>query len=80
MGQNLTTIKYTMNKSRRQFLKRTGLATGFALLPQAVWAAERPKLVIPPLIDVGRGRPVRGWIFVLHKLSLTAVNWSMYGG
>lgn len=48
-----------MNKSRRQFLKRAGLATGFVLLPQAVWAAERPKLVIPPLIDVGRGRPVR---------------------
>lgn len=48
-----------MNTSRRQFLKRTTLAAGLSLVPQAVLASERPKLVIPPLMDVGRGRPVR---------------------
>lgn len=48
-----------MKCSRRQFLNRTALAGGIALLPQTLWAKERPPLNIPPLIDVGRGRPVR---------------------
>ncbi|VTR58997.1 protein SufI [Actinobacillus pleuropneumoniae] len=27
--------------------------------PKTLWAAERQPLKIPPIIDVGRGRPVR---------------------
>lgn len=48
-----------MNLSRRQFLHRTALSGAFAFLPQPLLAKERPKLAIPPLIDVGRGRPIR---------------------
>lgn len=48
-----------MKLSRRQFLHRTALSGAFAFLPQPLLAKERPKLAIPPLIDVGRGRPIR---------------------
>ena len=47
-----------MNISRRQFLKRTALVSGLTLSPTLL-ANERPPLLIPTLIDVGRGRPVR---------------------
>lgn len=45
--------------SRRQFLYRSALASSLAMLPKGAWAKERPNLVIPPLLDVGRGLPVR---------------------
>ncbi|MDO4697988.1 MAG: multicopper oxidase domain-containing protein [Pasteurellaceae bacterium] len=48
-----------MNTSRRQFLKRTAFATAMVSVPNAVLAKDRPKLPIPPLMDVGRGRPIR---------------------
>lgn len=47
-----------MKISRRQFLKRTALASGLSVSPN-ILASERPPLPIPTLIDVGRGRPVR---------------------
>lgn len=48
-----------MNLSRRQFLHRTALGGALTLLPSPLLAKERPTLHIPPLIEVGRGRPVR---------------------
>ncbi|WP_373778985.1 multicopper oxidase domain-containing protein [Glaesserella sp.] len=48
-----------MKISRRQFLKRTSLAGVVALAPKPLLAKERAALSIPPLIDIGRGRPIR---------------------
>ncbi|MCK3654980.1 cell division protein FtsQ [Pasteurellaceae bacterium Macca] len=48
-----------MKYSRRQFVKSASLASLGVVAPQLVFAKERPKLPIPTLIDVGRGRPVR---------------------
>lgn len=48
-----------MNATRRQFLQRTSLAAAFALTPSTLLAATQNKLPIPPLMDIGRGRPVR---------------------
>ena len=52
-----------MNKplhlTRRQLLQRTGLASAMVALPMPVWASSQPALKIPPLVDVGRGRPIR---------------------
>ncbi|MDH2997748.1 cell division protein FtsQ [Pasteurellaceae bacterium LFhippo2] len=48
-----------MKLSRRQFLTRTAFAGAMTVAPQSLWAQDRPSLNIPPLIDVGRGRPVR---------------------
>lgn len=45
--------------TRRQFLQGSALATALATTPQAVMAADRPPLKIPPLMDIGRGKPVR---------------------
>lgn len=47
-----------MKLSRRQFLQRSALATAMLNVPIA-FASERKPLKIPPLIDVGRGRPIR---------------------
>ncbi|MGX2968448.1 multicopper oxidase domain-containing protein [Ursidibacter sp. B-7004-1] len=48
-----------MKLSRRQFLSRTLISSGIALAPNTLWAKTRRALTIPPLIDIGRGRPVR---------------------
>ncbi|QIW15148.1 cell division protein FtsQ [Pasteurellaceae bacterium RH1A] len=48
-----------MTLSRRQFLQKTALAAGLIGLPAPLLAQDRPALKIPPLIEVGRGRPVR---------------------
>lgn len=52
-----------MNKhphfTRRQLLQRASLASAMVALPSPVWANSQPLLKIPPLVDVGRGRPVR---------------------
>ncbi len=48
-----------VNVNRRQFLKRSVLASSMLSLPQTVWASDRQPLKIPPLLDVGRGRPIR---------------------
>lgn len=45
--------------TRRQFLQGSALAAGFATVPTPLLAAERPQLNIPPLMDIGRGKPVR---------------------
>ena len=45
--------------TRRELLQRATLAGAMLSLPQSLFAAERKSLYIPPLIDVGRGRPVR---------------------
>lgn len=45
--------------TRRQLLQRSALAGAMVSLPQATFAQERQPLRIPPLIEVGRGRPVR---------------------
>lgn len=47
------------NLTRRQLLKGSALATALYSLPQTALATERPALKIPPLMDIGRGRPVR---------------------
>lgn len=48
-----------MKLSRRQFLTRSAVAAGLGLMPTPLWAKDRPALSIPPLIEMGRGRPVR---------------------
>lgn len=48
-----------MKLSRRQLLQRLGMSSAIALAPKTVLAKNQVKLSIPPLIDVGRGRPVR---------------------
>ncbi|OOF58621.1 multicopper oxidase domain-containing protein [Rodentibacter myodis] len=44
--------------SRRQLLKTTVISTALAAVPSPLLAASRPKLVVPPLIEVRRGRPI----------------------
>ncbi|MDU8923584.1 multicopper oxidase domain-containing protein [Pasteurellaceae bacterium LIM206] len=44
--------------SRRRLFKNTALATALTAMPQALLAASRPPLVIPPLIESRRGKPV----------------------
>lgn len=45
--------------SRRQFLTRTFTAASLAAMPHVALAQSRPPLKIPPLVEVGRGRPIR---------------------
>lgn len=47
-----------MYLSRRQFLQRTAFSGAMLATPAALWAAERQPLWIPPLLDIGRGRPI----------------------
>ncbi|PVX41455.1 cell division protein SufI [Pasteurella langaaensis DSM 22999] len=47
-----------MNSSRRQFFKKTLIATALTALPTAVLAASRQPLAIPPLLESRRGKPV----------------------
>lgn len=51
--------KTTACFTRRQLLQRTALAGVMLSAPKITWAAERQPLRIPPLLEVGRGRPVR---------------------
>ena len=44
--------------SRRQLLKSSLISTALTALPTRLLAASRPKLMVPPLIDVRRGRPI----------------------
>ena len=44
--------------SRRQLLKSSLISTALTALPTRLLAASRPKLTVPPLIDVRRGRPI----------------------
>lgn len=44
--------------SRRQLLKTTAISTALAAMPAPLMAASRAKLVMPPLIEVRRGRPI----------------------
>lgn len=48
-----------MHLSRRQFLTRASWGSAVSVIPRSLLAKERPNLIIPPLIDVGRGKPVR---------------------
>lgn len=48
-----------MKLSRRQFFAHSTGAVAVAMLPRSLLAKERPTLPIPPMIEVGRGRPVR---------------------
>lgn len=48
-----------MNLTRRQLLQRSALGSALSLVPSSLMAKERPMLSVPPLIDIGRGRPVR---------------------
>lgn len=45
--------------TRRQFVKGSALAGALSTLPASALAKERPALKIPPLMDIGRGKPVR---------------------
>ncbi|VEI48371.1 protein SufI precursor [Actinobacillus equuli] len=47
------------NLTRRQLLKRSALAGAILSAPGTLFAEERQPLRIPPIIEVGRGRPVR---------------------
>lgn len=44
--------------SRRQLLKTTAISTALITVPTPLIAATRSKLVVPPLIEVRRGRPI----------------------
>lgn len=44
--------------SRRQLLKTTAISTALISVPTPLIAATRSKLVVPPLIEVRRGRPI----------------------
>lgn len=48
-----------MKLSRRQFLKRSVVTGALTVAPTPLLAKDRPSLVIPPIMDVGRGRPIR---------------------
>ncbi|MDD7569505.1 MAG: multicopper oxidase domain-containing protein [[Actinobacillus] rossii] len=47
-----------MSLSRRQFFKKTIIATALTALPPTVLAASRQPLIIPPLLESRRGKPV----------------------
>ncbi|UAX41415.1 multicopper oxidase domain-containing protein [Pasteurella canis] len=44
--------------SRRQFFKKSFIATALSTLPLSLWAATRQPLFIPPLMETRRGRPI----------------------
>ncbi|AAC22390.1 sufI protein (sufI) [Haemophilus influenzae Rd KW20] len=44
--------------SRRQLLKTAAISTALSTVPAPLLAASREKLVVPPLIEVRRGRPI----------------------
>lgn len=44
--------------SRRSLLKNITALSASAVLPNIVLASSRQALQIPPLLDVGRGRPI----------------------
>ncbi|OOF44046.1 cell division protein FtsQ [Rodentibacter rarus] len=44
--------------SRRQLLKTSAISTALFSVPMPLIAATRPKLVVPPLVEVRRGRPI----------------------
>ncbi|EIJ71643.1 multicopper oxidase domain-containing protein [Pasteurella bettyae] len=46
------------NYSRRQFFKRTLIATALTAIPMPLLAASRQPLIIPPVLESSRGRPV----------------------
>lgn len=48
-----------MRLSRRQLLSRSAVAAALSLTPQWVLAESRQPLAIPPLLEVGRGKPIR---------------------
>lgn len=48
-----------MKLSRRQFLLRSAFAGAALVAPKTLMAKTRRALPIPPLLDVGRGRPIR---------------------
>lgn len=47
-----------MNRARRRLFKTTLISTALLSLPQAVLAASRQPLTIPPLLESRRGKPV----------------------
>lgn len=68
-----------MNYSRRQLLQRSALGTIFAIFPPSLIAKERPNLTILPLIDIGRGRPVRLDIHPAHTEFDKGKNTTVWG-
>ncbi|MBF0752489.1 MULTISPECIES: multicopper oxidase domain-containing protein [unclassified Pasteurella] len=44
--------------SRRQLLKTSAISTALITVPTPLIAAAQPKLVVPPLVEVRRGRPI----------------------
>ena len=57
--------------SRRQLLKNTTISAALFSLPMPLWAAVRDKLIVPPLIEVRRGRPI--------VLTMQEVNYELDG-
>lgn len=52
-------INMERNLTRRQLLKSSALIGALCYLPRSASATERPVLAIPPLMDIGRGKPIR---------------------
>lgn len=50
--------------SRRQLLTRSFLASSALFVPKTVLAIDRPPLTIPPLLNIGKGRPLP---LILHS-------------
>lgn len=48
-----------MRLSRRQLLTRSAVASALSVTPKWVLASARLPLAIPPLLEAGRGRPIR---------------------
>ncbi|HBO38714.1 MAG TPA: cell division protein FtsQ, partial [Pasteurellaceae bacterium] len=47
-----------MNHSRRRFFKTSLIATALSAMPAPLLAAARPALLIPPLLESRRGKPI----------------------
>lgn len=47
-----------MNHSRRRFFKTSLIATALSVMPAPLLAAARPALLIPPLLESRRGKPI----------------------
>lgn len=72
--------------SRRQLLKTAVISTALSSLPAPVLAASRGKLVIPPLIEVRRGRPIQMTLQEMsykldgkHRVNVWGVNGNYLG-
>lgn len=65
--------------TRRQLLKTGLYSTALLSLPQSAWAADRPPLLIPPLLESRRGRPLYLTLETVRKALIEDKSTEVWG-